>query len=132
MPGLDITPKPASGRQLIERYGGGGFRIAGQRHMGSVIVFPTRTLAWEVTDAEQITSASLAPLLDRVQAAEEMVRLLVLGSGRRFRPPPENLSARLADAGIALEWMDTGAACRTFNVLLLEDRDVAAALLAVD
>jgi uncharacterized protein len=132
MPGLDITPKPASGRQLIDGYGGGGFKIAGQRHSGSVIVFPTRTLAWPVTGVDQITRASLSPLLDRVQTAEETVRILVLGSGRRFQPPPATLAAQLSEAGIALEWMDTGAACRTFNVLLLEDRDVAAALLAVD
>ena len=132
MSGLDITPKPASGRQLIDGYGGGGFKIAGQRYSGSVIVFPTRTLAWPVTGVDQITRASLSPLLDRVQTAEETVRILVLGSGRRFQPPPATLAAQLSEAGIALEWMDTGAACRTFNVLLLEDRDVAAALLAVD
>ena len=61
MSGLDITPKPASGRQLIDGYGGGGFKIAGQRYSGSVIVFPTRTLAWPVTGVDQITRASLSP-----------------------------------------------------------------------
>ncbi len=132
MTSLDVTPPPGPGRQLIAGYGGGGFKIAGRRHVGSVIVFPTRTLAWPVTSADEITWASLAPLLDSVRREEETVRVLVLGSGQHFRPPPGALGARLMDAGIALEWMDTGAACRTFNVLVLEDRDVAAALLAVD
>ena len=132
MPGLDVTPKPASGRQVIGGYGGGGFKISGQRHSGSVIVFPSRTLAWPVTTVEEITWELLAPLLDPVRAAEETVQILVLGIGARFRLPPGPLGARLADAGIALEWMDTGAACRTFNVLVLENRDVAAALLAID
>jgi uncharacterized protein len=132
MPGLDITPTPGGGRQVIDGYGGGGFKIAGQRHTGSVIIFPTRTLAWPITAAEQITWASLAPLVHLVEAAEETVRILVLGSGQHFQPPPARLGAELLGLGIALEWMDTGAACRTFNVLLLEDRDAAAALLAVD
>jgi uncharacterized protein len=132
MPGLDITPTPGGGRQLIDGYGGGGFKIAGQLHTGSVIILPMRTLAWPITAVDQITWASLAPLIDRVEAAEETVRILVVGSGSRFQPPPGRLSEELLTLGIALEWMDTGAACRTFNVLLLEDRDVAAALLAVD
>lgn len=132
MPGLDITPPPASGRQLIDAYGGGGFKIAGQRHTGSVIIFPSRTLLWPIAASEQITSASLAPVFDSVRMGEETVQILVLGSGRRFQPPPAGLGADLLALGIALEWMDTGAACRTFNVLLLDDRDVAAALLAVE
>lgn len=132
MPGLDVTPKTASGRQLIEGYGAGGFKIAGQRYTGSVLVFPTRTLAWSVTAVEQITRESLAPLVDRVGVTAATLRILVLGCGRRFVPAPGRLGLELMDAGIALEWMDTGAACRTFNVLVLEDRDVAAALLAVD
>ena len=49
---------------------------------------------------------------------------------RAFAPRPEGLDAALRAAGITLEWMDTGAACRTFNVLLLDDREVAAALIA--
>ncbi|MFO1154573.1 MAG: Mth938-like domain-containing protein [Rhodospirillales bacterium] len=132
MSGLELTPKPASGRQLIDKYGAGGFRIAGHRHVGSVIVFPARTLAWPVTAIEQIGAASLAPLLDPVRAGEESCHILIVGSGPRFAPPPDRLAAELLEAGVALEWMDTGAACRTFNVLLLEERDVAAALLAVE
>ena len=132
MSGLDVTPRPAAGRQLVDKYGAGGFKIAGQRHAGSVIVFPARTVGWPVTAVEQVSAASLAPLLDLVRAGKETVRILILGSGRRFVPPPGGLAAALLDVGIALEWMDTGAACRTFNVLLLEDREVAAALLAVE
>ncbi|MFO1128347.1 MAG: Mth938-like domain-containing protein [Rhodospirillales bacterium] len=132
MAGLDGAPKPAGGRQLIDKYGDGGFKIAGQRYAGSVIVFPTLTVAWPVTSADEITGGSLAPLMDRVRAKEETVRILVVGGGRRFAPPPARLTAELSAEGIVLEWMDTGAACRTFNVLLLEGREVAAALLAVE
>jgi uncharacterized protein len=118
----------SSGKQVIESYGGGGFRIAGVRHSGSVLVFPDHTLAWPVGDAADISAARLAEVVQRA----ESVRILVIGCGRAFITKPRHLEAELRTAGIAVEWMATGAACRTFNVLLLEDREVAAALIAID
>jgi uncharacterized protein len=126
MPGLDVTPRPAAGRQIISGYGNGGFKVAGQHWQGSILVLADRTLAWAVTTRDDVTLATLAPVLDAG------VRVLLVGCGRSFQPPPRPLTEALAAVGVALEWMDTGAACRTFNVLLLEDRDVGAALLAVD
>ena len=128
MPGLDITPLIASGRQLIEGYGEGQFRVAGQVFSGSVLVFPERTLAWPVSEPAQITLASL----DAVTGGDVSIEILLVGCGARFEPAPAELARTLRAAGVALEWMDTGAACRTFNVLLGEDRRVAAALIAVE
>jgi uncharacterized protein len=127
MPGLDITPRLPAGRQLIQGYGDGGFRIAGSVHRGPVLIFPERTVPWSVIGPEGITRDSLA----EAAADASPSRILVVGCGRSFMPPPEGLGASLREAGIALEWMDTGAACRTFNVLLIEGRDVAAALIPV-
>jgi uncharacterized protein len=124
---LDITPKLLLGRQRIERYGGGGFTVAGQRHLGSVIVFPDRTQPWPVDAADRVTAASLAAAVE----VGDAVRILLVGCGTRFEPAPAQLAAAMRGHGIALEWMDTGAACRTFNVLLAEERAVAAALIAV-
>ena len=124
---VDITVPPAAGRQVIERYGGGGFLIAGVRWAGSVLVFSDRTVSWPITAVGDIDAAALAPVID----AARRPRILVIGCGRSFAARPLGLDV-LRDAGIGVEWMDTGAACRTFNVLLLDDRDVAAALLAVD
>lgn len=128
MPALDITPRLAPGRQRIEAYGGGGFRVAGVRYRGSIIVRPERTEAWPFSAAAEIGEASLAPAL----AAAEKGLILLVGCGRAFAPPPPGLGQALRPRGIGLEWMDTGAACRTFNVLLAEGRPVAAALIAVD
>jgi uncharacterized protein len=125
---MGVRAKPSSGRQLIESYGGGGFRVAGVRHSGSVLVFPAETLIWPVADATAISVATLRPVVERADRA----RILVIGSGRSFSPRPTALDSELRAAGIQLEWMDTGAACRTYNVLTLEDRDVAAALIAVE
>ncbi len=128
MSGLDVTPRVPAGRQVIQRYGNGGFRIAGTVHTGSVLVFAERTVAWAATAADQITLETLAPVLD----GPEEVGILLIGCGRTAVPPPAGLAAALRPHGIVLEWMDTGAACRTFDVLLTEERPVAAALIAVD
>ena len=125
---LDITPLVPAGRQVIESYGGGGFRVAGVLHTGSIIVLPERTLAWSVAATDLLTESALAPLFDAAGSLE----ILTVGCGARFSLPPAVLRAALKARGIALEWMDTGAACRTFNVLLAEGRQAAAALIAVE
>lgn len=128
MPGAESVPPAGGGRQLIQSYGGGRFRIAGQSHVGSQLVFADRTMAWDARVAEDITLASLAQVTD----FGEGVRILLVGCGRHFAQPPRALLQELRERGIVVEWMDTGAACRTFNVLISEDRDVAAALIVVD
>ena len=125
MADLDITPKLPAGRNLIEGYGEGRFRVGGKILHGSQIVFPERTVPWSVTASQEVALDSL----QEVTAAS--VRILLVGCGRHFSPPPKALGEALRGRNILLEWMDTGAACRTFNVLLLEDREIAAALIAV-
>lgn len=124
---LDITPLVPAGRQVIEAYGGGGFVIAGARYAGSVMVWPERTLAWLPENAAGVTEDALAPLF----ASTPLPEILVVGCGAGFLPAPAPLRAAIRTRGVALEWMDTGAACRTFNVLLAEGRPAAAALIAV-
>lgn len=124
---VDVTPAIPTGRQVIEAYGGGRFRIAGVQWRGSVLVFPTATLSWPVAAPEALTEEAFAPV---VEAAAE-VEVLLFGGGSRLVPLARDLRAILRSHGIVTEPMDTGAACRTFNVLLAEDRRVAAALIAV-
>lgn len=124
---MDITPLIPTGRQIVKGYGDGGFTIAGIRWEGSVLVLPDRTQSWAPTELAQVTEDSLAPLL----TLAEKPRLLLLGCGPRMALVPPALRAALRGAGITLELMDTGGACRTFNVLVSEDRSVAAALIAV-
>ncbi len=122
---MDVTPFVPAGRKLIKGYGDLGFTISGLRWDGSVVVFPDRTLAWPPADLLQVTEASLSVVF------EARPELLLLGCGRVMAPVPAVIRTALRSAGIKLEVMDTGAACRTFNVLLAEDRSVAAALIAV-
>jgi len=125
---MDLTPLVPVGRQIIESYGDGRFRVTGVVLHGSILVFPERTLAWPVTDLSNVTAESLASVTDPA----ERVELLLLGCGPRMVQIPRRLRQLLGRAGIAVEPMDTGAACRTHNVLATEERRVAAALIAVE
>ncbi len=121
----DIAPSP--GRNLIEAYGDGGFTIAGVKTIGSLLIFPSRIAAWTAERPEDITLESLAEVLKEDPAVE----LLLVGCGLKQAPPPADLRHGLSAAGLVADFMNTGAACRTVNVLLAEDRRVAAALIAV-
>jgi uncharacterized protein len=118
---MELVPQVRDGRQVIERYAASGFRVSGTIYLGPVLVFPDRTEAWAEA---AFTVEGLAPVL-----AHGGVELLLLGLGRRVAPVSTVLRSTLKAGGIAVEPMDTGAACRTYNMLAAEDRRVAAALL---
>lgn len=124
---MDITPPIPARRRLIQGYGGGAFRISGSVHPGSVIVFPEDVMAWPVAALAEVTEASFASVF----AVPASVELLLIGCGPRLAPLAPEALAALRRAGIRAELMDTGAACRTYNVLMAEDRRIAAALIAV-
>ena len=102
--------------------------ITGQRYQGSVLVLPDRTLAWPLSDIAALSLDDLAPLKD----AHPPVELLIVGTGASPAWLDPALVAALRDWGMVVDAMATGAACRTYNVLLLEDRRVAAALIAIE
>ena len=118
---MDLTPLVPVGRQIIERYSAAGFQVSGILYSGPVLVFADRTLIWETP---LVSAEGLAPLIERGG-----IELVLLGIGKRGAPVAPALRAALKVHGIGVEAMDTGAACRTYNVLLGEDRLVAAALL---
>jgi uncharacterized protein len=125
---MDITPAVAPDRQIIEAYGPSGFRVSGTAYAGAVIVFPDMTVTWNVSELANITAESLDAVTRRA-GTEQAIEILLLGCGRRMMPVPPALRAQLRQLGVAIDPMDTGAACRTYDVLLTESRRVAAALL---
>lgn len=124
---MDITPLVPADRKLIQGYGGGGFRVNGERVEGSILIAPEAVWAWAVTELAAFTIEGLGPLLERMPKTE----ILLLGTGKQMSLVAPPLRQRLREMGIVLDIMDTGAACRTYNVLLAEERRVAAALIAV-
>jgi uncharacterized protein len=127
---MDLTPLVPQGRQIVESYGNGRFRVTGTLHAGSILVFPDRTLAWPVLDMTGLSEASLASVVSAGIAGE--IDLLLIGCGTRMAMLPRHIRAALRAKGVVCEPMDTGAACRTYNVLAAEGRKAAAALIAVD
>jgi len=125
---MDLTPSVPQGRQVIERYGAGRFTVSGVQHQGSILVWGETTLAWSIASVEEITLESLAPVI--AKAAD--LDVLLIGCGSRALLLPKVLREGLRATGLVAEQMDSGAAARTFNILTMEDRRVAAALIAVE
>ncbi len=123
----DVTPDVPAGHQQINAYGDGGFKIAGVDYKGSVIVFLDKTISWSAQSIDDVTVDNLKPVIDVAGDLD----ILIIGGGQKFTPPPKGLREVLKTKGVALEWMDTSGACRTFSALLIEERRVAAALIAV-
>jgi uncharacterized protein len=112
----------------IDAYGGGGFRISGQRREGSLLIVRDEILPWRPGALAEIVPADLEPVL--TLGARE-VEFVLLGVGAKPAPPPPAVREALWSAGIGLEVMDTPTACRTYNVLAAEGRRLAVALLAI-
>ncbi len=118
------TPRPDE-VQVIQTYGEGRFRISNVIHDGAVLVMPKVTLHWPVAAWSDLSFASLAPLFAEGRRCE----ILLFGAGARPWPLSTALRHELRGMGVVADVMDTGAACRTYNVLLAENRLVAAGLL---
>jgi uncharacterized protein len=112
-----------SGVNAITGYGEGYVMVNGERRSSSVVVLPDRVETWSAA-----SFAALSP--DHFEFLRELgAEIVLLGTGPRQRFPHPRLTAALAQAGIGLEVMDVQAACRTYNILVAEERKVAAALL---
>jgi uncharacterized protein len=125
---MDLTPLIPAGRQIVESYGSGRFRVSGRAFEGSILVLTDRTAAWPVADIASMTLDGLTEVVEAARAGT--IDLLLVGCGARMAPIPAQLRQALRDVGVVVEPMDTGAACRTYNVLMAEGRRVAAALIA--
>lgn len=116
------------GRAAIDFYGDGGFRFADMSHKGSILCLPGGIYAWKVNRLEDLIASDLEQIIREAEAIE----ILLIGTGIDMRPLPFEVKAILRDNAIGVDAMSTGAAVRTFNVLLAEKRAVAAAFIAVE
>ena len=115
-------------RAPIDAYGNGGFRFADMSHRGSILCLPSGIHGWQRSEPAGLAVDDFARVLDEADAID----ILLVGTGRDLAPLPKALREALRARGISADPMSTGAALRTYNVLLAEDRAVAAALIAVD
>jgi uncharacterized protein len=121
--GTPHLPYPAQ----IEAYGNGGFRFGGMSHRGSLLFLPSGVSAWPVNTAEELDEATLAPILGLAD-----VDYAIVGTGLLTWAPPEALRWKFRERRLNVDFMTTRPAVRTYNILLAENRRVAAALIAVE
>jgi uncharacterized protein len=125
--GIEIRAAHFPGRAPIDAYGNGGFRFADMSHVGSILCLPSGIHGWVPMDAEALALEDI----ERVLAEAGDIEVLLFGMGNDLRRIPKPLKEALRARNIASDPMSTGAAIRTYNVLLAEERRVAAALIAV-
>lgn len=125
--GIEIRAAHFPGRAPIDSYGNGGFRFADMSHRGSILCLPSGIHGWDMAVDAPLTVEYFHRVLD--EAAD--IEVLLVGTGANLRLLPPALKAALKARGIASDPMSTGAAVRTFNIMLSEARAVAAALIAV-
>jgi uncharacterized protein len=126
--GIEIRAAHFPGRAPIDAYGNGGFRFADMSHIGSILCLPSGIHGWALKDAGALGIEDIKQIL--AEAGD--IEVLLFGMGNDLRPIPKPIKEALRARNIASDPMSTGAAVRTYNVLLAEERRVAAALIAVE
>ena len=122
---MKFTLESSAHVNVITGYGGGEIHLRERIVHPAVIIAPDRIIEdWTAPSVDALDMTLLEPVLALAPD------LIVLGTGERLRFPPHGLRSQLQARGIGLEVMDTAAACRTYNVLVLEERRVVVALLA--
>ncbi len=125
--GMPLTEDIVTSRYRISGYRDDAVIINETSHTNSLIVSADTLLSsWSVESISDLGAESLEPLFE---LAPEVV---LLGTGTRQRFPEPRILGLFGQKGIGLEVMDNGALCRTFNILVAEDRAVVAAILFGD
>ena len=127
---VDITPPIPDGKQLIDRYGDQQFLISSKAYHCPVLVCETNTYELLPNNLENLLSENSELILRKV-GAERSGSILIIGTGDQTVWPKKETLTPYKEAGLIVEVMNTGAACRTFNVLQSESRDVSALLFPV-
>lgn len=123
---MDVTPLVRADQQIIQSYADGQFRVSGEVYKGAIIVSPDRTLNWAFQgDVQDISAEDFEPLFDKASDID----VVLLGCGAEIQFLSVELKNTLKNKGLSVDVMNTGAACRTYNVLMAEGRRVTAVLL---
>jgi uncharacterized protein len=111
----------------IDAYKDRGFRFAGMSHRGSLLCFPDGIWAWSVNDVTELMEATLSAVFDRAESLD----FFLIGAGPDPWTLPETIRKRFRELALSVDAMATGAAVRTYNILLAENRRVGARLITV-
>jgi uncharacterized protein len=123
---MKIQLETGGGQNLVRAYAPGSVTINDKAYSRSLIVTPQTLTDWPPASFADLLAAHFEML------AELRPEVVILGTGVKLRFPPPSLTRALVEANIGLEVMDTGAACRTYNILMGDGRRVVAALLMIE
>ncbi len=124
---MDITPLIKGDRKIINSYGAGRFVVSGKEYANSIILSPLTLDTWNIDSPFVWNEAVIEQLINAAKDAE----VVLVGTGKNMLPMPSKWRNLFCTKNIHPDVMDTGAACRTYNVLLSEERRVIAALVVV-
>ncbi len=123
---MDLTPLIPEERKFLESYGETGFKVSGEWHQGAILLLPEKVIPWTLSKAaEELEIGDFDPLFELGEPPE----ILLIGLGATGFRLPKPLREGLRAKGPVADAMATGPACRTYNVLMAEERRVAAALI---
>jgi len=125
---MELRKAHFPGSAPIDAYGNGGFRFADMSHRGSLLFLPSGIHGWDAQEDSPLTVDLFTPILDEEPGK---IEVLLIGTGREMRFIPQDVRSALREKGIVCDPMNTGAAVRTYNILLAESRAVASALIAI-
>ena len=120
---MKLHASAPSALNTFTAYGDGYVMVNSQRHEANLIVLPERILPWEASGFADLKDSDFEVFFDM------KLEILLLGTGPKQRFPHPRLTRALAEKRVGVEAMDLQAACRTYNILMAEERRVAAALL---
>ncbi|RED51047.1 Mth938-like domain-containing protein [Aestuariispira insulae] len=125
---MDITPSIPGNKTVVNSYGPGRFKVSHQDYDDtSLALLPESVQTWDVKDIQDLTVESLSIFTK----LDEPIEVLLIGCGERMQLIPSAIKQAMRENGIAIEPMETGAACRTFNILMSEGRRAGAAVIAL-
>ena len=124
---MDITPLIKGDRKIINSYGASRFVVSGKEYTNSIILSPITVDIWNIQSPFMWSEDVIEQLMNAAKDAE----VILVGTGKNMVPMPSKWRNLFREKRISLDVMDTGAACRTYNVLLSEERRVIAALVMV-
>jgi uncharacterized protein len=126
--GMILKQQHSEDTLLVDGYGAGGFKIRGSRVKGSMLILRTGFHPLDLASIDDLTIAHF----DKLLTEDHKPELVLIGTGERMTLLPPEIKAFLREQGIGFDPMDTGAAARTYNILNLEARRVAALLIAIE
>ncbi|MBT3792951.1 MAG: hypothetical protein HN658_07660 [Rhodospirillales bacterium] len=125
---MEVGSLTSNNKTVIQAYGDMGFRVSGTQYKGGIITLSNQVIALGVDTFDALEANHFSPI---IKAATD-IEILLVGCGARAGVLNQTIKDHLSRAYISVETMDTGAACRTVNVLQSEDRLVGALLIPVE